>query len=215
MSIFNLTADQIPDPPLVRDILVVRTPKPAPILLAEDWPHPPTEAERLDELIDFLSEDFRTYCEVRIAHREWNGRVDLIAVPRAAEFANDVVLAFEVKADRFDVERALKQSADYVGCKVFEGPHCDRHISACFLYPTRCDDGYAGMFQLIAQWRVGRGYVRRRNLWLAIGQEMIWDSGRGWHEVRANRMLLGKRLVGGSRREFNHGHVELSDWRRF
>jgi len=211
MSIFDLTVDQIPDAPVVRSTL-----NHAPIIL-KDWLHPASEAERLDELIDFLRDDFRVYREVRIAHHEWNGRVDVLAVPKCADFAS-VVLAFEVKPDRFDVERALKQSADYVGGRVFEGPHCDKRVSACFLYPadtskypTR-DRYHEGMFQLIAQWRVGRGYVHRGGLWLAIGQEVIWDS-RGWHEVRANRMLLGKRIVGGSRREINHEHVELE--RRF
>jgi hypothetical protein len=67
------------------------------------------------------------------------------------------------------------------------------------------------MFQLIAQWRVGRGYVRGDDLWLAIGQETIWDSRRGWHAIRAERMLLGKRAVGGTRREFNGRDLKVEE----
>jgi hypothetical protein len=56
------------------------------------------------------------------------------------------------------------------------------------------------MFNLIAQWRVGRGYVKRDALMLAIGQEKIWDSKSGWRVTVANRMLLSRRTVGGSRK---------------
>ena len=172
------------------------------------WRHPTSEAERRAELENFLAVDFDTFREVRIECRflpdvPLNLRIDLLAVPKISEL--DVVLAFEVKRDRFDVERALKQSADYVGGRPLEGPHRGKRIAACFLYPAhrhqhgenRYDEG---MFQLIAQWRVGRGYVRHDVLALAIGLETIWDSCRGWHETVADRMLLGKRTVGGSRR---------------
>jgi hypothetical protein len=174
------------------------------------WRHPTSEAERRAELENFLAVDFDTFREVRIECRflpdvPLNLRIDLLAVPKISEL--DVVLAFEVKRDDFDVERALKQSADYVGGWVREGPHSGKRIAACFLYPTQFGEGdryHEGMFQLIAQWRVGRGYVHRGGLWLAIGQEVIWDS-RGWHEAVARRMLLCKRTVGGSRRFVDRG----------
>jgi hypothetical protein len=212
VSIFDLTVDQIPDAPVVWGTL-----NSTPVSLKDqEWQHPTSETERLDELEQFLARDFDTFREVCIAQRAWNGRIDLLAVPKLFEL-DWLALAFEVKGARFDVERALKQSADYVGGRVLDGPHKGKHVAACLLYPTqnlRFDAYHAGMFQLIAQWRVGRGYVHRGDLWLAIGQEVIWDS-RGWHETVANRMLVAKRAIGGSRREFNHGHVELSDWRRF
>jgi hypothetical protein len=174
-----------------------------------EWCHPSSEADRLSDLEDWLGADFNTFREVRIEYHwmNWrvNGRVDLLAVPKARDYAG-VALAFEVKGDGFDVERALKRSADYVGGRVVKGRCYGKRISACFLYPSQDlrygDDRYAEMFQLIAQWRVGRGYVRNGALWLSIGQETIWDS-RGWHATRAEQMLLGKRTVGGSRREFN------------
>jgi hypothetical protein len=47
--------------------------------------------------------------------------------------------------------------------RVLEGPHKGKSIAACFLYPGEWDrdvdwiaGSYAGMFNLIAQWRVGR-----------------------------------------------------------
>jgi hypothetical protein len=174
-----------------------------------EWCHPTSEAERLGDLEDWLSADFDTFREVCIEHY-WmncriNGRVDLLAVPKARDYAN-AVLAFEVKRDGFDVERALKQSADYVGGRVVKGRCYGKRITACFLYPSQDlrygDERYEAMFQLVAQWRVGRGYMHNGSLWLSIGQEVIWDS-RGWHEERAERMLLSKRTVGGTRREFN------------
>jgi hypothetical protein len=174
------------------------------------WCHPTSEVDRLNDLEDWLSGDFNTFREVCIEHYWMNGRmkgrVDLLALPKARDYAN-MALAFEVKADGFDVERALKQSSDYVGGRVVKGRCYGKRITACFLYPSQDlrygDERYEAMFQLIAQWRVGRGYVHNGALWLAIGAEVIWDSSRGWHEERADRMLLGKRTVGGSRREFN------------
>jgi hypothetical protein len=57
------------------------------------------------------------------------------------------------------------------------------------------------MFNLIAQWRVGRAFVDRGDeLTLAIGYEVIWRSRRGWVTSKARGMLLGKRSMGGSRR---------------
>jgi hypothetical protein len=155
-----------------------------------------------------LGEDFETFREVQIEyqHMSWIGRVDLLAVPKTDgkvfDWHNrqrpvpDVVLAFEVKGEGFHLERALKQSADYVGGRVLEGPHRGKSIAACFLYPVK----WNCYFQLIAQWRVGRGFVKGGGLWLAIGQEQIWDSSRGWHATIANRMLLSRRKVGGSRK---------------
>ena len=58
------------------------------------------------------------------------------------------------------------------------------------------------MFNLIAQWRVGRAFVKRGELWLALGFEIIWRRERGWVEARAPDMLLGARSVGGSRKQF-------------
>jgi hypothetical protein len=156
-----------------------------------------------------LAAHFDTFREVRVE----NGRVDLLAVPKIEEL--DVALAFEVKRDGFDLERALKQSADYVGSKVLNGSHKGKCIAACLLYPARkhqhgnyADRYHEGMFQLIAQWRVGRAYMRQEQLALAIGQEIIWDS-RGWHETVATRMLLSNRQVGGTRREFNRVRLDI------
>jgi hypothetical protein len=160
------------------------------------------------ELEGLLAEDFETFREVPIKWRHLldvpaSGRIDLLAVPKAEGL--DVALAFEVKRRGFDVERALKQSADYVGGWVLEGPHRGKRIAACFLYPFadfrgREDRSYAGMFNLIAQWRVGRGFMRAGELTLALGFEVIWRSRRGWVASRASGMLLGKRSVGGSRK---------------
>jgi hypothetical protein len=131
---------------------------------------------------------------------------------------DEVVLAFEVKGEGFDLERALKQSADYVSGRVLAGLHAGKRIAACFLYPVEweraghADPGWrwseaarlAGMFNLIAQWRVGRGYVDRyHELTLALGYETIWRSRRGWVKSRAKGMLLGQRTIGGSRRDAN------------
>ena len=196
----------------------------------EEWRHPTSEADRLIELERFLAPDFTTFREVKIAHHSYTGRIDLLAVPKLPALRN-VALAFEVKADGFDIERALKQCADYVGGRVVGTPHRNKRIAACFLYPAD-DDRY---FQLIAQWRVGRGHIRRDGyeivddgemgnrdnpltrpafrLELAIGLETIWDT-RGWHATVANRMLLRRRTVCGSRRQFNHVHVELNGYRR-
>jgi hypothetical protein len=65
------------------------------------------------------------------------------------------------------------------------------------------------MFQLVAQWRVGRAYVAPFGLTLAIGQETIWDARRGWHETVATRMLLSRRTVGGTRRGFNRVRLDI------
>jgi len=168
-----------------------------------------SEADRLSELEGLLAAHFDTFREVRIE----NGRIDLLGVPKIEEL--DVALAFEVKRDGFDLERALKQSADYVGARVLAGPHKGKRIAACFLYPARkhlhgnyADRYHEGMFQLIAQWRVGRAYAHNGGLWLAIGYETIWDS-RGWHETVATRMLLSNRQVGGTRREFNRVRLDI------
>jgi hypothetical protein len=182
-----------------------------------DWPHPIDEAGRLAELESFLARDFDTFREVRIECQflldvRLNMRIDLLAVPKIEEL--DVVIAFEV-----DLERALKQSADYVGGRVLEGPHSGKRIAACFLYPSasfehaeRWEVGryHEGMFNLIAQWRVGRGFVSHAHeLTLALGYVVIWRSQRGWVTSKASGMLLGKRSVGGSRREVNRFvHVE-------
>jgi hypothetical protein len=156
------------------------------------------------------------------------GRVDLLAVPKPCqvEGLDDVVLAFEVKGKGFDLERALKQSADYVGGRVVDGPHAGKSIAACFLYPVEWDDpghddpGWrhaeggrlAAMFNLITQWRVGRGYVDRyHELTLALGYEKIWRSRRGWGVSRAKGMLLGQRTIGGSRRDTNHAIDVIDD----
>jgi hypothetical protein len=207
MSILDLRPDEIPEP---RTSVV-----PKPQRTEKEWPHPTSEADRLIELERFLARDFDTFREVKIEHQSYTGRIDLLAVPKIAALRN-VALAFEVKGDGFDVERALKQCADYVGGRVIGTPHRNKRIAACFLYPTDDLDGnyYSGMFNLIAYWRVGRAYIHRGDLWLALGQEMIWDS-RGWHSTVANRMLLSRRTVCGSRREFNHVHVELNRCRRF
>lgn len=191
----------------------------------ELWSHPPGEPERLTELEGWLADDFTTFREMRI---EWlasldiwsAGRIDLLAIPKTEDLSG-VVLAFEVKRRRFDVERALKQSADYVGGRVLEGPHKGKRIAACFLYPTTDLEGrgYGGVFNLIAQWRVGRGFVKGDELTLEIGLERIWRSRRGWSHVVAERMLLSKRSVGGSRRaldddrryELNEEMKELRD----
>jgi hypothetical protein len=192
----------------------------------EEWRHPDSEAERLIELESFLANSFDTFREVRIEH-QWmphSGRIDLLAVPKIGgakiaswskpfdiEELDGLVLAFEVKRDGFDVERALKQSADYVGGTVLEGPHKGKSIAACFLYPTGFGDWrdrdhyHSGMFNLIAQWRVGCGYMSRAGvvepeLTLAIGFVVIWRSQRGWTS-KACDMLSGKRSMGGSRRE--------------
>jgi hypothetical protein len=48
---------------------------------------------------------------------------------------------------------------------------------------------------------VGRAFVDRGGeLTLAIGYEVIWRSKRGWVTYKARGMLLGKRSMGGSRR---------------
>ena len=111
-----------------------------------EWCHPASEAERLSDLEDWLSADFDTFREVGIAlDKQGNGRLDLLAIPKT-DALDGVVLAFEVKRDGFDVERALKQSADYVGARVLNGPHAGKRIAACFLYPTQdlrhSDDRY-------------------------------------------------------------------------
>src|SRR5262249_7895729 len=112
-----------------------------------------SEAERLTELEALLAAHFDTFREVRIEHQSHNGRIDLLALPKIAELA-EIALAFEVKGDGFDLERALKQSADYVGARVANGPHAGERIAACFLYPAhRHQHGdyenryHAGMFQ--------------------------------------------------------------------
>jgi hypothetical protein len=184
------------------------------------WQHPDSEPERLLELERMLEKDFITPLEVRVefmaAGLSHIGRVDLLAIPRACEIEglDDIALAFEVKRKGFDPERALKQSADYVGGRVLEGPHAGKRIAACFLYPTTdlYDHGryYDGMFNLIAQWRVGRGYFDRyHELKLEIGFETFWRSQRGWGATRAKRMLLGQRTIGGSRRDTNHAVEEI------
>jgi hypothetical protein len=179
-----------------------------PVPFPQERPHPTSEAERLSDLEDWLSADFETFREVCIEHH-WmhvSGRVDLLALPKARDYAS-AVIAFEVKGDGFDVERALKQSADYVGGRVVKGRCYGKRVSACLLYPTQNpfdeQPHRGGMFQVLAQWRVGRGYMRNGALALAIGAETIWDSDSGWHDAVAERMLLGMRTVGGSRREFN------------
>jgi len=179
------------------------------------WQHPISEAERLLELEGILRKDFDTRPEVRVqfvaAGLSHIGRVDLLVVPRPYEVEglDEVVLAFEVKSKGFDLERALKQSADYVGGIVVDGPYAGRRIAASFLYPVEWDDNrdwssgrLAGMFNLIAQWRVGRCYIDRyHELTLALGYEKIWRSRRGWVKSRAKGMLLGQRTIGGSRRD--------------
>jgi hypothetical protein len=206
-SILDMLPEEIEPPPSYAPLAYVK------VRQEEEWRHPTSEADRLIELEQFLAIDFDTYREVKIAHHSYSGRIDLLAVPKIPEL-HDVALAFEVKGERFKVQRALKQCADYVGGRVIGGPHRNKRIAACFLYPTADDDSYSGMFILIAYWRVGRGYIHHGGLWLTIGQEVIWDS-RGWHEVRAGRMLLGKRILCGSGRQFNHVHVELNGYRRF
>ena len=193
-SILDMPMDQIEDPP-----------PPQPYLRKVEWQHPASEAERVTELESFLAADFNTFREVRIEYRMLldvpvYGRIDLLAVPKGL----DAVLAFEVKRANFDVEMALKQSADYVGGHVLEGPHRGKRIAACFLYPTagyHHADYYGAMFNLIAQWRVGRGFIDPywHELTLALGYVVIWRSKRGWTS-KARDMLLGKRTVGGSRR---------------
>ena len=150
MSILYLRPDEIPEP---RTWLFCAKPQPK----QEEWVHPASEADRLIDLEDLLARDFKTYREVKIAHHSYSGRIDLLAIPKLPALSN-VALAFEVKADGFDVERALKQCADYVGGRVIGTPHRNKRIAACFLYPTD-DDVNFGMFNLIAQWRVGRGYM--------------------------------------------------------
>jgi hypothetical protein len=181
----------------------------------KQWSHPTDEAGRLTELEGFLAKDFETFREVKIECQYLLDvplymRIDLLAVPKAEDL--DVVLAFEVKRKGFDVERALKQSADYVGGRVLEGPHAGKRIAACFLYPLTNfgyqldrDRYHEGMFNLIAQWRVGRGFVKQAELVLALGYVVIWRSRRGWVASKASDMLLGKRSVGGSRKT-------LSEW---
>jgi hypothetical protein len=185
--------------------------------VAEEWCYPASEAERLSELEGFLAQDFHTFPEVRIECQfllnvPMSCRIDLLAVPKAG--LDEIVLAFEVKREGFDLERALKQSADYVGGRVCEGPHKGKRIAACFLYPTtgfqRVGSDWrwpeaqrqAAMFNLIAQWRVGRSFVDPfwHELTLALGYVVIWRSKRGWVASKANDMLLGKRSAGGSRR---------------
>jgi hypothetical protein len=167
------------------------------------WPHPSTEPERVTELEGLLAADFDTFREVGIKHERGNGRVDLLAVPKAKGEFDEVVLAFEVKGDGYDPERALKQSADYVGGKVLNG------ITACFLYPEMELSGgsRAGMFNLIAQWRVGRAFIKSDELTLGIGYERIWHSKRGLVPTKARAMLLGRRTVGGSRKEIYIGEA--------
>ena len=178
-------------------------------LRPREWQHPPSEAERLAELEGFLASAFDTIREVPIRCQHNFGaldmRIDLLAVPKFEVAAvadlvdvRNVALAFEVKRKGFDVERALKQSADYVGGRVLEGPHRGKRIAACFLYPVadfdranhwdRRDRYHAGMFNLIAQWRVGRGFVTRGSLWLALGFVVIWRSERGWVASNARNM---------------------------
>jgi hypothetical protein len=170
-----------------------------------EWPHPTSEADRRIELEELLDDDFETFREVWVHHPSGKGRIDLLAVPKSGDLEG-VVLAFEVKGERFDLERALKQSADYVGARVLGGPHKDKKVAACFLYPE-LDFDNAGrsrdaMFNLIAQWRVGRAFVDRyEELTLALGYVVIWRNRRGWVEAKARPMLLGKRSVGGSRLE--------------
>jgi hypothetical protein len=215
-SILDMFPDEIEPPPTYAPTIAQRV-----VRREEEWVHPTSEADRLIDLEQFLAKDFLTYREIKVEHHSYTGRIDLLAIPKISELG-DVALAFEVKGASFGIERALKQSADYVGGRVFGGPHRNKHIAACFLYPIRDpqldnDRYHLGVFNLIAHWRVGRAYVRRGALWLAIGQEVVWDS-RGWHETVANRMLLSKRTVCGSRREFNHvemnGH-ELRAVRRY
>jgi hypothetical protein len=225
----RISADAKPPPP-PHDWIEVSSSRiefvtPKPKRAVASWSHPPSEAERLAELEGFLAADFDTIREVPIRHRG-NGefglfdmRIDLLAVPKfevaaVADLVDlgmaDVALAFEVKRQRFDVERALKQSADYVGGRVLEGPHRGKRIAACFLYPVADFDHadskgrdryHAGMFNLIAQWRVGRGFVSSvGELVLALGFVVIWRSRRGWVASKARDMLLGKRSIGGKRK---------------
>jgi hypothetical protein len=213
-SILKMPVDEIEDRP-VEEYRRPHIPRP-------EWQHPTSEAERLVELENFLGVGFDTFREVRIEYRMLldvpaYGRVDLLAAPK---IDLDVVLAFEVKRQHFDVERALKQSADYVGGHILEGPHRGKRIAACFLYPTAgfaysvSDRYHNGMFNLIAQWRVGRGFVDPywHELVLAIGYEVIWHSKRrdwwkdGWTS-KARDMLLGNRTVGGSRKAPPEGCV--------
>jgi hypothetical protein len=209
VSILDLKPDEIPEPRTW--IICASTPLPRP--KEEEWPHPTSEADRLIELERFLARDFDTYREVKIIHQAYIGRIDLLAVPKIGALRN-VALAFEVKGDGHKVQRSLKQCADYVGGRVIGTPHRNKRIAACFLYPTN-DSDHSDMFLLIAYWRVGRGYVRRNGaLALTIGLETIWDS-RGWHSTVADRMLLSRRTVCGTRRGFNHVHVELNGYRRF
>jgi hypothetical protein len=174
------------------------------------WPHPPDEPSRVAELERFLAKDFDTFREVCVERQfevPTRMRIDILAISKTEEF--DVALAFEVKRENFDVERSLKQSADYVGATVLNGPHSGRRIVACFLYPVPHCNG--GVFNLIAQWRVGRGYVSSGGeLTLTIGYENIWRSQRGWVTTKANAMLHGCRTVGGSRRD-RDAHLTLED----
>ena len=197
-AILDMPMSEVEEP---QPLLISSLPYPARV----EWQHPASEAERVTELESFLAADFNTFREVRIEYRMLldvpvYGRIDLLAVPKGL----DAVLAFEVKRANFDVETALKQSADYVGGHVLEGPHRGKRIAACFLYPTAIHDrrDHEGMFNLIAQWRVGRGFMSwavEPELALAIGYVVIWRSKRGWTS-KARDMLLGKRTVGGSRR---------------
>jgi hypothetical protein len=215
MTGLNFRWDQVKPPEEISPWAVPQQSRRVVPYLVDSWNHPESEAERLTELEGFLRGDFHLAREVKIAHNSYNGRIDLLAIPKLLELA-ETFLAFEVKGSGFDLERALKQSADYVG-----GRCRGSQISACFIYPTtglgRDDERRGrgefqeGMFNLIGQWRVGRGFVDQKVLILALGTEVIWDSRRGWHDVRAGRMLHGKRLVCGSRREVKAN----GSWRRF
>ena len=155
-----------------------------------EWKHPDSERERQDEIENILIEDFDLWRQVPISCiRSASGirnycRVDLLAVPKARP---DVSIALEIKRNGFDIENAFKQSADYVNGRVLEAPNYGKRIHACFLYPAgnwhySKSERIEGMWNLVAQWRVGRAFIEPydHELILAIGLVTLWRSKRGW-----------------------------------
>lgn len=184
-----------------------------------------TEIENLERLEGMLGNDFMTWREVPLRHalfRRRSLRVDLLAVPRSQEFS-DIAIGFEVKSndhsDEGNLGKALKQASDYVlgsieADRAELNEHAGKRVMAVFLWPSpqwvsgpreqappkECF--CMGMMHLASHLRVGVARIdkdyREHPLVIALGQNAVWISSRGWRATARNQ-LVGKRQIGSQR----------------
>ena len=170
-----------------------------------------------EEMRAILCKDFQIFEEIQILStiNDKKIRADLVIIPNI-ELFHDHTFAIEVKLEKDNWQAkhwsyAAKQAYDYIGGTIDSSDKKlkYRKINAAFVFPapdyhcpkgTESDYIVQGIFQLAAQFRIGRATRAKDslcgNFTLSIGANDVWTNKSGWTGQAVN--LLKNKIRHGS-----------------